>query len=188
MTSPPPLTCCCCCSRTQRCPILTPTLTLVSPSPPPQTTYERARGRRARPTSQCIGGRRCLPLRCQTQHERAGSHPCADGRTGRRHWASRFLPSTRRDETDTCDVMPCCRRRRLSCWLCRVCIESAGMRMFACGGLTGMLASDKVMLECRPVCLFPSAFSSRWPMHDDKPSQRRSINSRIQSAAVQYRP
>jgi hypothetical protein len=170
--------------------MLPPSAALPSPSPSPspsprlQTTYERARGRRARPMPRCIGGRRCLPLRCQTQHERAGSHPCADGTTGRRHWASRFLPSTRRAGRLRC--LAVC----LLCWLCRVCIESAGMRLFACGGRTWTFAHDKVVLNRRRVCSFPSAFSSRGPMHTDQMSRQcvDPSNSRIQSAAVQYRP
>jgi hypothetical protein len=93
-----------------------------------------------------------------------------------------------RDEPGACDALlsACCvgyavsALSRLAC----ACLRAAG------GRRTWTFAYDKVVLNGRRVCSFPSAFSSRGPMHADQTSRQcvDPSNSRIQSAAVQYRP
>lgn len=84
-------------------------LTLVAPSPHPHTTCEPGalspRERPLCPRNASWHWPPPLPASQMSEHERAGSHPCADGRTGRRHWAFRFLPSTRRDGRLPCPAV-----------------------------------------------------------------------------------
>ena len=86
-------------------------------------------------------------------------------------------------EHEMSGLLPClavglsrCLAVSLLCLPCRVCIELAGMRMVACGGLPN--GSDKVMLDCTPVAclLLPVRVQFALPnaRRPDKPSQRRS--------------